>query len=121
MSSPKNSFNDAAFNSARDGMEAVFEAVAIYEKEGKKTAYVSDVTLWIERPLYADWIKATYADVSKVSFGASEKNIFNQAKKALGIQDAPKGQQLFSGALYLDEEKKPPGLKIDPHAVPPMM
>lgn len=121
MSSARNSFNDAAFNAAREGMEAVFEKVEIFEKEGKKTAFVSDVTLWVERPLYADWIKSTYNDVSKVSFGASEKNIFNQAKKALGIQDAPKGQQLFSGALYLEADKKPYGLKPDPTLMPPMM
>lgn len=121
MSSAKNSFNDAAFNTARDGMEAVFDKVEIFEKSGRKTAYVSDVTLWVERPLYADWIKSTYSDVTKVSFGASDKNVFNQAKKALGIPDAPRGQQLFSGALYLDETKKPFGLKPDPAMMPPMM
>jgi hypothetical protein len=107
----KKTFNDAALNAPREGMEKVFDRISVFEKEGRTTAYVFDWTPWSSRAALSAWVKDSY-DVDAVVYGDNPKNLFNQLSAPFTkAPEQNRGTPLYQGEVFLPSDKKPLALR----------
>lgn len=106
-------FNDAAYNKQSDKTERALSDVSIYKKDGVTTAYVTDWTLFDQRPALETWAKDSYPTINNVVFGVNPDNFLNKLAAVFGRTVTPpeaRGEKLYQGPLHLALDSKPVSL-----------